>query len=66
MFTENTALPHQVFASEKGTSALLAGMLRQTDGILQNSHKLNENLKKLEVQHNVNIYSEVPTDEKLP
>ena len=62
MFTVNT-LPHQVFSSKSDTSALLQNMLKQTDGILQNSQKLNENLKKLEAQHNVNIYSEVSCDE---
>ena len=55
---------HLAPSSDTDATKLLAKMLQQTDAILANGHKLNENLKKLEEQHKVNIFCEVSSDEK--
>lgn len=74
MKTENfnqipTVFDGQTKIKSQDLDSLMAQMLQQTKVVLNNSSKLNQNLKKYEIENKVNIYdltNDDENDENLP
>ena len=68
MKTENfnqipTVFDGQTKIQSQDLDSLMAQMLQQTKAVLNNSSKLNQNLKKYEIENKVNIYDLTNDDE---